>query len=150
MIGVPWAARVAVAKMSNTKSIAHDRARLYWEEKTTSSLVTKTQELWLDRREQLDTMPVDSSVVAITSWEEEEEEPPAPAPAAAADGSGAAAAPTSPVLRSRYHYRGPGVLQEITRRLEEGGRVYRVVNEMTREGAPGKPLVAHIIYDRVE
>ena len=54
------------------------------------------------------------------------------------------------MLRSRYHYRGPGVLQEITRRLEEGGRVYRVVNEMTREGAPGKPLVAHIIYDRVE
>ena len=115
-------------------------------------IVTKTQELWLDGREQLDTMPVDSSVVAITSWEEEEAEAAAAVEAPAAGGGGEGAGlGTSPVLRSTYHYRGPGVLQEITRRLEEGGRVYRVVNEMTREGARGahRPLVAHIIYDRV-
>ena len=147
---MPWAARLAVARCSNIKTIDHDAARARWEETTTSSIITKTQEIWLDRREQLDTLPVDSSVVAIESWAEEEA-----AEEGVAAGEGAAAAEDAPpvvVVRSRYHYRGPGIIQEITRRLEEGGRVYRVVNEMTREadGGTRAPLVAHIIYDRVD
>ncbi|KAH8057089.1 hypothetical protein JL721_9828 [Aureococcus anophagefferens] len=54
-LGVPWAARVAIAKSKNAKKIAHEGRA--WVEATTTAVVTKTQTLCLDGSEQKDTNP---------------------------------------------------------------------------------------------
>jgi hypothetical protein len=48
-----------------------NRNALCWVEKTTTKLLSKTQELWLDWREQRDTHPLDGSIVTIVSWAEQ-------------------------------------------------------------------------------
>jgi len=158
-IGVPWAVRLAMARTSNVKDILvrsvtasddaaadaageprRDRHALCWVEKTTTKLMSKTQELWLDRREQRDTHPLDGSIVTIVSWAEQ-----APKEAAAS-----AAGAAGWVVHSEYHYVGLGVRQHIERRIENGGATYRVINTMRQanESDSAMPQIANIVYDR--
>ena len=64
-LGVPWVARKALASCTVSKVITHESraAGDRWCEMTTTSLITKAQELFLDGREQVETNPLDFSEV---------------------------------------------------------------------------------------
>ncbi|KAH8060112.1 hypothetical protein JL722_5069 [Aureococcus anophagefferens] len=122
-LGVPWAARVAIAKSKNAKKIAHEGRA--WVEATTTAVVTKTQTLCLDGSEQKDTNPVDRSVVSI--WSAVGGRPAAAPPRPRGDDDPAPEdgasprLPPAPAVVTVMHDQKTGNVSTITRTLEDGG-----------------------------
>ena len=109
-LGVPWALRKTLSRARRTARIAHEGDR--WVESTTSAVITKTQELWLDGRQQRERQPNDGSDVEMTSHAERGAE-------------GALVA-----VCSEFHYVKRGVTQRIRRTIEDDGATYHIRNEV--------------------
>ena len=107
---MPWALRKTLNRARRTARITHEGDR--WVESTTSAVITKTQELWLDGRRQRERQPNDGSDVEMTSHAERGAE-------------GALVA-----VCSEFHYVKRGVTQRIRRTIEDDGATYHIRNEV--------------------
>ena len=109
-------------------------------EATTTSIITKTQELWLDGRTQTETNPIDNSTVTMTSECKVE---------TAGDGG-----KEETLVMTYTDYEKSGHQQTITRRLIDGGKVYMVTNEMRLHAEDGSEdqttLTANTYFNKTD
>ena len=128
-LGVPWIARKVLASCTVSKVITLERREAgdhRWCEMTTTSLITKAQELFLDGREQVETNPLDNSQVVL---------------ATRADERGR--------VITQQTYTATGNAQVITRTLESGGSVYHVELVFTRGKGGGGAIRVHNYFNRI-
>jgi len=111
-LGVPWAARVALAKCDRQLVIEQDE--LSWTETISSSVVSKTSHLWLDGRPCTQVSPVDHAMVTMETYYE--------SPSGEPSGS---------CLCSKTSWPGDTKSQVINRRLIDAAQTYFVENTLT-------------------
>merc|ERR1712023_253037 len=108
-LGVPWAARKALAHCERKLVIEQDE--LSWTETISTSVVSKTSHLWLDGRPTTEVSPVDKTLVTTsTFYEDQEGETP------------------GTCLVSKTTWPDGSKSQVIKRRLIENQQVYYVTN----------------------
>ncbi|GMI29214.1 hypothetical protein TeGR_g9249 [Tetraparma gracilis] len=105
-LGVPWIARKAISKASRSLYIEHDGDA--WTETMVTPLLTKTVQMALDGTPTIEISPVDKSKVQSVSRVE-----------------------GRCVVTTNTYEGDDGKTQKLSRRLEEGGNVYIVDNDMT-------------------
>ncbi|KAJ1458986.1 hypothetical protein M885DRAFT_512110 [Pelagophyceae sp. CCMP2097] len=138
VLGVPWAARMALARSSMTKRIVHDGVR--WIEATTTAVITKTQTISLDGTIMAEVHPIDHSEVKC--WHAVGGLPrDAPTPDKAVE-----TPPPSSVV-SVFLYTKTGNQSVITRTLEDAGETYHVVNHLV-VGSTRQQIITHSYFRR--
>ncbi|KAJ8613360.1 hypothetical protein CTAYLR_002265 [Chrysophaeum taylorii] len=143
-LGLPWAARVALARSPRTK-----RIRLFdleWREITTTLVVNRAEILLLDGRPQTHKHPVDSTPIVVwTAVGARPNAAPPPHPARRFDVSPDA------VVSIMYYERDASVAT-ITRTIEDDG-TYKVVNDLQvgqpkDDGSPPTCIVTRTYFRR--
>lgn len=126
-LGLPWAARVALARSPRTKTIHVSGGE--WRESTKTVIVTRTEHLYLDGRPQTHQHPIDgSNIIVWTAIGARPSAAPAHDP-----GILPLRIPADSVVSVMYYERDASVAT-IVRTIEDAGRTYHVANDLQVRG----------------
>ncbi|OUX01009.1 MAG: hypothetical protein CBD91_05530, partial [Phycisphaeraceae bacterium TMED231] len=128
-IGIGWAARMAIRKTAGKRTLEIEQSGAHWLEKTKIAGMTKSQEYWLDGREQSE-QKEGAAVRSVSKL----------VPCDAKDGF-----PFVVVTDQQYEKK--RIVQRITRSIVDGGSSYKIEKQMTLPD--GKLLTAVTYFTRI-